>query len=546
MRSGYFLIFVLIFTKIFTSTILVVTKKASSDGSIIVACSDDDSEDPRIVFVPEKDHEKNKKREIYHSSEFPRYVGDKRGPNYDVKGYKKRDPIGAIDEVLHTFSFIDGNMPIINEAQLSVAGSMCDSFYKFEKSKNRIFPIDELARIALERCERAKDAIELIGSLAEKHGYFGYGESLIIADKNEAWVFEISSTPSGEGAMWVAKKVPDGEIFVAANQFRIRDVSKNSDILHSQSLFDIAKEKNLLNKESFDWLRLVSPGELYHPYHSLRRVWRIQSKINSDIDKGPWVKGAYTKKYPFSIKPKKNLSVPDVMELFRDHYEGTEFDMRNSLAAGPFGYPYRYNGPYDGKKEGLEGAWERSISHFSCKYVSICQLRDWLPDIIGGILWIGLDKPYTTCFVPFYAGVKTLPISYQMGSPKNFSTDIAWWAFSSVSFIATTKFIFMSEEIRKLQKSLELIEFRVQKDIEKKALKLYAKNPTFARDYLTRHCIKNANNVTKKWWQLFYHLIEKYRDGFVNKPVISKKVGYPKWWRDSVGYKKGPTKYEKP
>lgn len=552
-----FFLFVCFYFSLFSCTTLVVTKGASFDGSVIVAHTDDDElADQRIVFVPLQTYKKGAKRKVYpYPPNYPRYVGKERGPNYAMlKGYPKTKANGYIDQIKKTFAYIDANYGVLNEKQLAFGECTNSAKFIFKQSKDRIMQIGSLSKIAMERCEKAKDAVELMGSLAEKYGYYDWGETLLVADKNEAWVFEICSPPNGKKAMWVAKKVPDGEVFVAANEFRIREITpKDKDILYSKDLFKVAKKYKLYNpeKEKLDWLKIASPGEYDHPYYCLRRVWRLQKKINPNLKISAWVEDGYTKEYPFSIKPTKKLSVYDVMNLLRDHYQDTEFDLTKNMAAGPFGNPNRYMGPYDDKLDfptlqKIEGAWERPISMYYCGFSYVTQLRDWLPDEIGGVTWVGLNTPETTCFVPFYAGVNNLPLSYQTGSTKTFCKDTAWWAFNFVSNWATLKFSYMIKDIKKMQMEIELLELKKQDEIEKKALKLYKKNPTLAKNFLTKYCINNANQVVNKWWQLSYYLIEKYSDGFINKPKIGKTVGYPKWWRDQVGFQKGPKSYKKP
>ena len=535
----------------FCCTTMIFTKGATKDGSVIVTHSDDNElGDQRIVFVPPQDHKKGSKRPICATTiNYPRYVGTNRGPMYDTKGEKKTEVLGYIDQVEHTYGYIDGNNAIVNEKQLGVGECTNWGKHSYKPSNEMIFNIIELAQIALERCSKAQEAIKLIGSLAEKYGYYDEAETLLFADTEEGWVFEITASPYAKGALWVAKKVPDGEIFVAANELRIRDISpKDKDILYSKDLFDIAKKEGWFDekKGSFDWLPSVSPGETKHPYYALRRVWRLQSRINPDLNLSPWVKDGYTKDYPFSIKPKKKFSFQDVIDLYRDHYEGTEFDQTKGLAAGPFGYPQRYLGKEDTKLvfKDKKGAWERPISVFYTGYVTVTQLRGYLPDCIGARTWIGLDSPAESCFAPFYPCANSLPISYQTGSTAHFSHDTAWWAYNFVANYSSIKYSYMIKDINQIQSEIENYEAKEVQKIEKKALSLYKQDPVKCKQYLANYSTKNANKILNKWWQLSYYLIEKYSDGYINKPKPYIEVGYPKWWRDDVGYDKGPITYK--
>ncbi len=544
-------------------TTTIVTKGASADGSVIVSHSDDDElGDQRVVYVPAMDHKPGSKRPVYWSANafgysVRRLVTDDRGPAYNTSDYPKTRILGYIDQVPHTYAYIDGNYGIMNEHQLMIGE--CTNGSKIElkaKPGKRIFYSAELSRVALERCKTAREAIKLMGNLIDKFGYYGTGETLLVGDKEEGWVFEMScGTLDGKGGLWVAQKVPDGEMFVAANEFRIRDINPDdSDMLFSKNLFKVAKKRGWWKPEEgkLDWLKAVSFGEYNHPYYSLRRVWSVFNRVKPSAEFSAWVEDGYTRAYPFSVKPDKKLSVRDVMNLHRDHYEGTEFDMTKGLAAGPYGSPYRWVGKYDGAQNNVGssnkmwGAWERPVSVFYAGYVYVNQARSWLPDEIGGISWVGPDKPYLTCFVPFYVGMTDLPASYQSGKTTVYSRDTAWWAFNFVANWAELKFNYMKKDILAKQKELESKEFKESKAVDRKALALYKKDPKLAQKYLTEYSSNNAADVLKQWWELADKLIVKYDDGYVEEKEGKREtVGYPKRWLKKVGYDKGPIDYKK-
>ncbi|MEE8637584.1 MAG: C69 family dipeptidase, partial [Candidatus Margulisiibacteriota bacterium] len=415
---------------LFACTTMIVGKDASKDGSVLVAHSDDDElQDQRIIYVPAMDHPTGSKRPVYYDPSCfggsnIRYVGTSRGPGYDDPSLPPTKPLGYIDQVPHTYAYFDGNYAIMNEHQL-VFGE-CTNGAKFQpkpEAGKRIFYSAELSRVAAERCTTAREAITLMGSLIEDHGYYGTGETLLVADPKEAWVFEMCAVPGRTAGLWIAKRVPDDHVFAAANEFRIRDVVENDpDLIYTQDLFKIVEEvgwwkpldgaRGEPEQGKLDWLRAVSLGEYNHPYYSLRRVWRIFDRVKPSAKFSPWVKDGFTKDYPFSVKPDKKLSVRDVFSLYRDQYEGTQFDMTRGMAAGPFGTPERYFGPYDGSSPDVAspgrkmiGAWERPISVHYAGYTFVNQVRGWLPDPIGGVCWLGPDKSAASCFVPFYAGV---------------------------------------------------------------------------------------------------------------------------------------------
>ena len=543
-------------------TTTLITKGASADGSVIVTHSDDNElRDQRIVHVPAMDHKPGDKRPVYTTGDeyYPRIVSQQRGPAYDLVGYPETKVLGYIEQVPHTYAYIDGNHGFMNEHQLMIGE--CSDGAKFQpeaKAGERLFYYPELSRVALERTKTAREAIKLMGALIDEYGFYGAGETLLVGDAREGWVMEICATPDPEvRGVWVAKKVPDGEIFVGANEFRIREVDpKDPDMMISPRLFEVCQKLGWWKPSDgpLDWLKTVGLGEYFHPYYSLRRVWRVFSLANPSLELPAWVEDGFTEAYPFSIKPAKKLTVADAMALHRDHYEGTEFDMTKGLAAGPFGSPTRFYGPYDSLQgtatsadRKMEGAWERPISMYYTGFTYVCQARDWLPDAIGGVAWIGLDVPYTTCYVPFYAGVTDLPQSYQTVDPQEFDRSKAWWAFNFVANWAEIKFQYMAKDILAKQKEIETLEMEIQAAVETAASELYQKRPSLARKFLTDYCTDNANRVVGQWWELAEMLIVKYDDGYLSsqeKP--GQEVGYPKWWRDAVGYPQGPVSYKKP
>jgi dipeptidase len=325
-------------------------------------------------------------------------------------------------------------------------------------------------------------------------------------------------------------------------------------VLYSANLFSVAKEQKVWSESSkkpLNWLELVCPGELNHPYYSLRRVWRVQSLFNPSLNLSPWVENALTKDYPFSIKPEKKLSVKNIMRVLRDHYEGTEFDMTKGVASGAYSSPFRSLGPYDScdfpdkRKEPLKGAWERPISIYYMGYSQIVQLRSFLPDEIGGLCWVGFDNSFTSCYIPMYAGIHNLPESFQKGSPEKYDLSFAWWPFNAVANLVNAWYSLSINDILAKQAELESVAFSQQAAIEKKALSLYQKNPKAAKDYLTKTCHAHAAVVLREWTNLLTFVMEKFNDGLINKPKVGTKVGYDSSWLKVSEYEQGPTEYKK-
>lgn len=559
-------------------TTMIITKGASADGSMMVTHSDDDElSDQRLIYVPAMTHKKGSRREVFQEYyRYPRIVSDKRGPNYDTPGYDKTDPIGFISQHTSTYAYFDGNYGIMNENNLMMGECTNGAKYqptavtKKEADKSgkhtRLLYSSELSRIALERCTTAREAIKLMGHLIETYGYYSSGETLLVADEDEGWVFEMCALPDEEfHSAWVAQRVPDGEVFVAANEFRIREVKELKEcskskkerdkpcMLYSKFLFPGLEKVGWWDPEAgpLDWLKAVSDGEYNHPYYSLRRVWRIFDRVNPDLGLSPWVKDSFTTAYPFSVKPHRKLKTREVFALYRDHYEGTQFDMTKGVAAGPYGDPHRFTASYDGNQNSITedkvfyGAWERAISVFYQGYTFVCQTRPDAPDATKGLVWFGPDVSYTTCFTPFFAKVKELPQAYQTGDPQRFSRDTAWWAFDFVANWSRLNFQRMTQvDIQPLQEELENHQIAL---IEKLDKELSGDSDARARNKITKFCQQNSDYLLTTWWALADKLIAKYSDGYINLPgkdQAAKDVGYSSEWLSHTNYSEGPTSYK--
>ncbi|MBT8219524.1 MAG: C69 family dipeptidase, partial [Bacteroidia bacterium] len=224
------------------------------------------------------------------------------------------------------------------------------------------------------------------------------------------------------------------------------------------------------------------------------------------------------------------------------------------LAVGPYGNPNRYyNYAYDGSQKNvvqpgsdLTGAFERPVSVYYCGYSFINHIRPHLPDPIGGICWFGPDQPMSTCYVPFYAGVNSLPQAYEEIDPRVYDADKAFWKMNFIANWATLNYGLMIEDIKARQGELEKAQEAQLEIADKKAMELYEDDPFRARKYLTDFCHENAKYVLEQWTDLAGYLIQKYASGFINNPTIAQEVGYSKEWRDQVGYTNGPIAYKKP
>lgn len=597
----------------FACTTMIVGRSASADGSVIVAHSDDDVADERVIYVPARPYGRDDRREVfydnaalgprevpgeslerllkeiprcddpasdkrmYNSTELRRYIGYDRGPGYEPdpeEEFACSVPLGSIPQypaddpdyplplpegdAMRTFAYFDSNYGIMNERGLMIGECTCGAKVHPEPEPGRrIFYSAELSRVALERCAKAVDAIKLMGFLIKRHGYYGTGETLLVGDGEEAWVMEMCGYDAcGGDGIWVAKRVPDDHYFVAANEFRIREVNPDADdMLYSDNLFEVCEAKGWWSPDQgpLDWLPAVSWGEYSNPYYSLRRVWRAMSRAAPSLGLSPWVEDGYTKAYPFSIVPDEKLAVADVARIYRDHYEGTEFDLTKGPAAGPFGNPTRYEkNPDQGDTFNLNvyhpsGAWERPLSIYRCGMMWINQVRPGLPEAVAGISWIGLDRPAANCLMPFYAGLGELPKKMETMILTDFDREgSAWWAFNFVANYVTLKYSYMMEDVRALQGELEGEARRRVAAFDERYVEASAREEEAGM--IDRFCAEIVDEGVARWWRLSDKLVVKYNDGCLTEPAgaVMKQQGYPRVWLARVGYFDGPITYQKP
>ncbi len=559
LASGIVLLF--LFPSVFACTTFIVTKGASADGSVYVGHTNDGfgegvvynrvaDEMTQMIYVPAADHQSGSLRAV-------RYDPNSGADEPEDNGSTEPETIAYIPEVNHTYGYYTGAYAIMNEHQLMFGE--CTDLTKanpsFDRHK-RIFYSTELSNIAAERTTTAREAVLLIGNLIEQYGYYGTGETLPIADPDEAWVIEMTGgTADGTGGLWVAQKVPDGTVFVAANTFRIRDIDPDDpDILYSKNLFATARANGWWNPSEGkpDWLRTVSNGEYSHPYYSLARVWSIYNRIAPSQNFSPFVSDTYSRVYPFSQKPDHPLTTSEVFSLFRDHYEGTVFDLTTGEAAGPFGDPYRWRGPYDNHEqitpgEVRPGAWPRPVSEMYTGYSHITQARGTFPDPVGGVVWFGFAQPAETAYMPFYAGGTDVPVSFRNTNRSEFNRDTAFWAFNYVTSWATLNYQLMSPVIKAEQQRIENHELARQVEVEKQALELLTtKGEVESRRYLTEYSMTNSASTVAAWWALSDRLVVTYSNHLVHDAVTRKDefFGYPDWWLDKAGYQYGPRVYD--
>lgn len=564
LRSGICLLvaFLLLSTNAAACTTFAITPGASEDGSMYVGHTNDgvgkywrQIDDISLIYVPARDHAPGAKRPVFYDpNSGSDAAGGKKGGNASLL-------LGYIAQVPHTYAYYTSAYGMMNEHQL-LSGE-CTDYAKVElgpEPGKRIFYSSELADIALERCTKAREAVELVGDLIETYGYYGTGETLIFADPEEAWVIEMCSSldPEDGGGLWVAQKIPDGEVFVAANEFRIREVVPgNPDQLYSKDLFSKLEDAGAWSPAdgTLDWLEAVSHGEYAHPYYSLMRVWRIQDRLAPSLNLSPYVENSYTEAYPFTITPDEKVNLTEAFSLFRDHYEGTDFDLSTGTAAGPFGNPYRYLGPDDAhsdfQNETYEqvrgGANPRPVSAVFCSYSYVAQARSHLPDPVGGVLWFGPAVAYETVYAPLYAGATNVSAAYTNGDRLAYDPDSAYWTFDFVTNWAMLRYDAMIETILAEQSALEAGSIALVQETDREAARLIdAGDAEGAARLLTNVTVSRGDAIVDAWHDLTGRLVVTYANGLITDPETEAvdEPGYPAWWLNETGYQYGPRVYD--
>lgn len=510
-------------------TSILVTPDASVDGSATVThTADCGSCAFEIEKIPAKDWEPGTMVEVPY---LPQGTGGRRISEASYSTGK------MIPQVEHTYGYIKGLFGMINEHQVGIGETTIGGRAEF-RNQNGYFDITNLSMLALERGATAREAIQVMGDLAVQYGYKDSGEELSVSDPYECWVFEIVGPgPLWEvgdpepGAYWVAARVPDGHIAVSSNSSVITEIdfADPENFMVGPGIREFAEEKGWWNPNSgkaLNW-RWDFCDKVRTDY-SYRRIARIFNRVSPGA-------GITEEDPPFSIKPTEKLSMADIADLHRDHYEGSEFDQTTSITAGPFANPRRYPG-WNFRVGSDAYSWNRTISAIGCEYVIMTQSRSWLPNEIGGVLWYGPAVPATTCFVPIYASVSQVPatLNEDAGSHMEFTRKSLWWAISTVNTLADLRWKDMIVDINAMQDRYEGGAMREQKAIDRAALEFYDNDPEVMVEFLTRYCTNNANTVRDAWWEFLDTLFWKYNAGFVNDGNRITSPGYPAEWLERV------------
>ncbi|OGD27642.1 MAG: hypothetical protein A2V57_10650 [Candidatus Aminicenantes bacterium RBG_19FT_COMBO_65_30] len=518
-------------------TVIMIGRGASTDGSVMSTHAADCGVcDFTWRHVPAADHKPAEKRQLYHIDQIRTWPPAQGGKWAMVL----KDPAGVeIPQVPHTYGYHHAVFGYMNDQQLAIAESSINNVRKLSNpTPTPATNITMLTLLAMERCRTAREAIKLMGSLAEKYGY-GYhdgGEMLAVSDPKEIWVFEIMPvgplwTPkSGKpGAVWAAQRVPDDHVSVCPNESRIgeMDLAKSDFFMASDHVMTFAIEAGLYDPNSgkpFNWKKAYSPadGSAVSSEGRRSRMWRFFDLV---APAQKFRAETANMDFPFSVKPDAKLSARDVMALTRDKSQGTVFDPVRGLRGGPFKNPNYYKGT-------------RLISVPNVEYTTLTQCRSWLPDPIGGIVWVALGAQDTSCYIPFYAGTTEIPKSFSIGDHYVLNRDSARWAFDYVDFHTQVAYNAAIEDVKSARKTWEDGALGRVAEIDALAGDLYKRSPKEAVKYVTGYCLNNAANVVSAWWKLGDDIWIKYNHlGLYNAEKRSSgriPTANPEWWNKAV------------
>ena len=496
-----------------TCTNLIVGKKASADGSVIVSYSADSyGLFGFLCHHPAAKHPDGAMRSIY---------------DWDSGKY-----LGQIKEAKETYNVI-GNM---NEFQVTIGETTFGGRPELVDTTG-VMDYGSLIYVALQRSRSAKEAIKVMTDLVKEYGYYSSGESFSIADPNEVWIMEmIGKGPGVKGAVWVAVRIPDDCIAAHANQSRIHQFNLNDkeNCLYAPDVISFAREKGYFSGANKDF----SFADAYCPldFSGLRfceaRVWSYYNMFSKATGQAylSYIQGESKEPMPLYVKPDQKVSVRDIQRDMRDHYEGTALDITKDMGAGAFNMPYRLS-PLTFKVDNEEYFNERPISTQQTAFTFVAQMRANLPDVVGGVLWFGLDDANMTVFTPVYCNTNQVPDVYAEGNGDcvTFSWNSAFWIYNWVADMIRPRYSLMVGDMQQVQTGLEDMYANAQEGIEATAMKLYQQDPLKARDFLTRYTAMAAKDAVDSWKKLGEFLIVRYNDGAVkrvkNGRIVAPETG---------------------
>lgn len=523
-------------------TSFIITKGASTDGSVMVSYAADAHQLYGVLYkynAPRKGYKPGTMVPIY---------------EWDTGRY-----LGEIPQVLQTYSTV-GNM---NEHQLIIAESTFGGRPELENPDGGILDYGSLIYLALQRASTAREAIEVIVDLANTYGYVSSGESFSIADKNEAWIFEMIGKGSkivdgknvNKGIVWVARRVPDGYICAHANQARIGQfpLDDPENCMYAPDVISFAREMGYYDGSDEDF----SFCDAYAPltFDALRgcesRVWSFFRMFAPGMDTYmDYAMGHNAdNRMPLWVKPSEKISPKQVFNAMRDHFEGTPMDMTADIGAGGSACPYRWR-PMMWEWNGETYLNERAIATQQTGFWFVGQARSSMPDAIGGILWFGVDDAATSALTPVFCGTTEVPwcLDKSNGSMLEYSDTSMFWIFNRVAQFAYLRYDIIGAAVQKAADEWENEMLLAVQEFDE-----YIMHHDFPQRRMvkeaTRFSVDNAQKLFQRWVELDKYLMVKYVDGNVkgedengfinngydkNVPGKIEWPGYTDKWKETV------------
>ena len=482
----------------------IVGKKASVDGSVMCSYSADDyGMFQNLCHYPAAKHAKGEMRKIY---------------DWDTNKYH-----GEIPEAAQTYSVI-GN---INEWQVTIGETTYGGREEMADSTG-IMDYGSLIYVALQRSKTAREAIKVMTTLANTYGYNSEGETFTICDPNEAWIMEMMGKGAGsKGAVWVALRIPDDAICAHANQSRIGkfNMKDKKNVMYAKDVVSFARSKGWFKGKDadFSWKMAYAKPDFSGRRFCDARAWAM---LNHFYDMSPYLDWALGKNpdaqdMPLWVVPNKKVSVQDVENVMRDHYEGTPLSVADGsdIGGGIWEMPYRPT-PLMYKVDGKQYFNERPVSTQQSGFVFVSQMRSWLPREIGGVFWFANDDANMAAFTPVYCSMTERPECYNTpgADALHFSKKNAYWVCNMTSNMVYPRYSLMFPTLKEVRDSLDNSYFSAQAGVEKKAQELYAQNPQAAVKYLNDYSVEKAQQMLARWNQLFEFMVVKYNDMII-KPT---------------------------
>ena len=496
-------------------TNFIVGKKASVDGSVMCSYSADDyGMFQNLCHFPAGKHAKGEMRKIY---------------DWDTNKYH-----GEIPEAAETYNVI-GN---INEWQVTIAETTYGGREEMADSTG-IMDYGSLIYVALQRSKSAREAIKVMTTLANTYGYNSEGETFTICDPNEAWIMEMMGKgPGSKGVVWVALRIPDNAVCAHANQSRIGkfNMKDKKNVMYAKDVVSFARSKGWFKGKDadFSWKMAYAKPDFSGRRFCDARAWAM---LNHFYDMSPYLDWALGKNpdaqdMPLWVVPNKKVSVQDVENVMRDHYEGTPLSVADGsdIGGGIWEMPYRPT-PLMYKVDGKQYFNERPVSTQQSGFVFVSQMRSWLPREIGGVFWFANDDANMAAFTPVYCSMTERPECYNTPGVDavHFSKKNAYWVCNMTSNMVYPRYSLMFPTLKEVRDSLDNSYFAAQAGVEKKAQELYAQNPQAAVKYLNDYSVEKAQQMLARWNQLFEFMVVKYNDMIIkptDKNGTFKKTPY--------------------